>query len=540
MVAQSNQSWCERSRMIREKEQHNHVYKGNVIGQIFDVIQQMSTWKLIIVLVCLIITPSMLVLHCGSLRNREGTTEQSARFTYSMLPPEMTFSLSDHNRRMTWTLTNTRFNTQSRESLESLRTSDRWISRAGMQSRGLFRIVEPTTVRLGMPTALELDVEISWGPPFVNITGECEGNHLLFSVRPPEGTQWSVSYRPLPTPIFLRSDGTRMADPPVMRGTPPNPQSRSEPSAPSIPPAVAVQSPSSEATENAITEASATELQSQSPTMNRVDENVVAEEHPTDSQDYPAIQIVEEVEERPFGTLRVGEIPFSRPLSGGNIVNPIQVDQRPITVDQVTVGGLEDFDERIQRVRQINHARLPGDYGTHSGPRDFRVTNPRVRIELRPQIVITAEEARLRIPPPPITPKPRPPAPPVRLLQPPPLLLNPARDRDRTLRQLNASFHPPLRLITELPESQRVRSIITRTGQIHPPLPVLTDPRDASSTTSPVSSLRTNSEGIRLEITPASMILRSVPEETRSSESSSPSTPASIPAPKNPEEDPEA
>ena len=489
----------------------------------------------------------MLVLQCVSLNQRGGgESHLSARFTYSMLPPEMTFALADHGRRTTWTLSNSHFNTQSRASLASLRQSENWVSNVGITASGVFRVVEPTTVRAGMPMALELNVEISWGPQFVNITGMIDRNHLLFSVRPPEGVRngWVASYRPLPEAVFLRSDGTRM-DEPQRRPSPPVEEQSppvSEPTASSSN-VETTQSPLVEEVASASTEVPLSVLQSQLPSVERVIDSQITEVGASESQEYPAIHIVDESSGLfPFSPVLVGEIPFSRPPSGetNQIVNA-QIDQRPITVDQVTVGGLDDFEERILHVRQMNHARLPNDYGTQSGPRDFRIEARRTRMELRPQITISLEEVRTIIPPPlPVEPKPRPPPPPATLLRPPPRLYssNAERDRMRTLRRLGTDFHPPLRLVSELTAAQMGEARHTRTGRINPPLPYLTDPREAWPADSPLRSLRTTPEGIRLEITPASMVFRSIPEETRSSESSSPPTP--VPVRGNPEDDPEA
>ena len=464
-----------------------------------------------------------------------------------MLPPEMTFVLADHARRTTWTLTNSHFNTQSRASLASLRSSENWVSHVGIKAQGVFRIVEPTTVRVGMPMAMPLDVEISWVPQFVNITGLLDHNHLLFSVRPPEGSRngWSSSRNPIPDPVFLRSDGTRMDEaqrpttPPGVVQSPPV-SNRSAAEASNV---ETTQSPSNEEVASASTDVPLPVLQSQQSSAERVSEPIITEGRPRESQEYPAIEIVEDVNGMyPFGPVLVGEIPFSRPPSGdSNQVSNTQIDQRPITVDQVTVGGTDDFEERILQVRQMNHARLANDYGTHSGSRDFRTEDRRIRIELRPQITISSEAAQMIIPPPiPSQPKPRPPSPPSTLLRPPPQMPHSTaeRDRVRTLRRLGEHFHPPLRLVSELSPNQMVESRQTRTGRIHPPLPYLSDPRQEWPADSPLRSLRTTPEGIRLEITPASMVFRSIPEETRSSESSSHPTP--IPVRGNPEEDPES
>ena len=306
----------------------------------------------------------MLVLHCENLQSREGATRQSGRFTYRMMPPWMEFSLSDHDRRLTWTMSNSQFNTQSRSTLESLQPSRAWVSNVGMRAHGVFRIIEPTTVTPGIPTALEMNVQISWGPEFVNITTEVDGNHLLFSVRPPEGTRngWRESRSPLPLPVFLRSDGTRMTDPPRSQqearvsnhpGTtepaPPvvvisnqAPPSNEEPSSSSN--AVLIQSPPGVENRDVIPPGALSELQSNFQAINQINESITPEGGYVESQDFPAVQIIDQVVATgPFAPLIVGDIPFSRPPQGGTSHEEREVDQRPITIEQVTTGGNGKF-----------------------------------------------------------------------------------------------------------------------------------------------------------------------------------------------------
>ena len=196
--------------------------------------------------------------------------------------------------------------------------------------------------------------------------------------------------------------------------------------------------------------------------------------------------------------------------------------------------------------RLINQVRLDGNYGTHTGNQDYHSRAPpryRTVEQMRPQVYITPEEARMTAPPPPTTPKPPPPERPSRV-RPPPMMPpatndpNPSRDENRrTLRSLSADFHPPLRPISQLTPNHLAVPITTRTGIVHPPLPV-----DVSNQYEvPSSSLRTTPEGIRLEITPAAMVQRLTPEETRSDPAASSSSRSSSPTPSLPPElDPEA
>ena len=88
---------------------------------------------------------------------------------------------------------------------------------------------------------------------------------------------------------------------------------------------------------------------------------------------------------------------------------------------------------------------------------------------------------------------------------------HPAEVNHRVLQALGSDFHPTLRSVQTLANHDRMAPRPTRTGIAHPILPILEDP-SSSSSESPPTPLRTTREGIRLEITPISMVRASNPE----------------------------
>ena len=493
----------------------------------------------------------MLAYWCENLRRNHGSGAFSARFEYEMAPPFMRFQVVDWDAERTWTLENSHFNVQSRASLSSLRPSEAWRMNVGFNASGQFRIVEPATITPRSTMVLQLDCEISWGPEFINITGRIDGNYVLFSMRPPEGTRnaWVESRSEPPRPVYLRSDGSRMNEA----------QTRREPVTPAqviTPPSTVVEPNPPESPD--LSDNRDIEVSSASTDTHPLESRNVADATPMmrlvepitilgdniESHDFPAIQIVEETTGiNMFAPYRVGDIPFSVP--NGNQPRPT-VEQRPITIDDVPLGPGMTFEERMATVRLINAVRLDGNYGTVTGNRDYRTHAPtsyRNVEQLRPQIFITPEEARMTAapPPPPAYAKPPPPPGPPPRIRPPPMFMEVNVSRNeirRTLRSLNENFHPPMNPISQLSPNLLAVPVVTRTGVVHPVLPQ-TD-ASSSSTFSPQSSLRTTPEGIRLEITPVSMVFRSTPEETRSNQASS-SSRSSSPSPSLPPElDPEA
>ena len=128
----------------------------------------------------------MLRYYC---RNFYTTPEEgsqlSADFVWRVVPPWMKFTVIDWNKEETWTLSNTRWNAQSRESLESLQPSERWRMRVGLNGHGIFRAVVPALICEGMTITLDLNVEVSWGSSFINITGKIDNDpedFVLFSL----------------------------------------------------------------------------------------------------------------------------------------------------------------------------------------------------------------------------------------------------------------------------------------------------------------------------------------------------------------------
>ena len=510
----------------------------------------------------------MLSYWCENLRrNHEGCCTLSARFEYEITPPFMSFVVIDWQAERSWRLENSHFNVQSRASLSSLRPSEAWRMNIGFNASGQFRVVEPSVITPRTTMVLQLNCEISWGPEFVNITGEIGGNHVLFSMRPPEGTRngWRESRSEPPRPVFLRSDGTRMNEPPVRRETV-TPPSTITPTTTSVTTPAETQSNPIEVTprpsESPADDSLSVEEEADSPMAETVISRPVADATPMirvteplpggianmESREFPAIQIVEETTGiNMFAPYRVGDIPFSIPSENPANQSRPTVDQRPITIDDIPLDPGMTFDDRMATVRLINSIRLDGNYGTLTGNRDYRHhAPPRFRTveQMRPQIFITPEDAHRHVPPPaPATPKPGPPPAPPRVRPPPvmpPSTNEPTVSREairRTLRSLTSNFHPPLRPISLLSPSLLAVPITTRTGIVNPPLPVSdssSSPHDSSA-----SPLRTTPEGLRLEITPVAMVSRRTPEETRSDPASS--SRSSSPTPSLPPElDPEA
>ena len=103
----------------------------------------------------------------------------------------MKLTAYDYSNRKVWQIRNTHFDAQSRGSLSTLRPSDAWRANVGFRGHGRFVAIMPTTYTHGLDLECDLDVDVRWGPDFVNITGLCDGAWMLYSVRPVEGVgQW--------------------------------------------------------------------------------------------------------------------------------------------------------------------------------------------------------------------------------------------------------------------------------------------------------------------------------------------------------------
>ena len=135
----------------------------------------------------------------------------------------------------------------------------------------------------------------------------------------------------------------------------------------------------------------------------------------------------------------------------------------------------------------------------HATPEPFRVIGPapapviRRRPAFRPPPMMQIPEA---VPPAPSEPRPLPPTFPPAF---PPLITRDGRPVSPI------PIHPRMVSIGFLCRDDLPNPRITRTGTVHPQLPV--DPFEPSS-------LLTTTDGIRLEITPTSMQMRSNPETT--------------------------
>ena len=455
--------------------------------------------------------------YCEEWEGNRQNHRQSADFEFRILPPWFRYTIIDWDERCTWTLTNNHFNLQSRESLESLRPSDSWTLTNGFRANGWFRAIEPATITLGNEIRVWLEVDINWNTAWINITGVVDGNHLLFSMRPPRGrSSWIYGNERPPEPVYLRADGS----PEPIIGQPPEPQAAPDESRSSadVPP-----------------------------------DDDVEDARPYSNQEsfvHAETEIVDEIMAGMMLFMRppVGAIPFSR------ISRPIPnhlrglITQRAITLDELDPYGLLGFEVGMLIVRSINQVRLDENTGTHlppdsvpprpvpvihrngqpviiERPNDLAsITTPpsvptanqlsTLPVLTRPSEAPAPTVGSVFIPPPPVLAKPRPPE------RPPPIRFAPSITIARpsaaqslnfhVLSNIDIHMHPRLQPVTLLPNHLRVPPVITRTGTVHPPLPVIDDSSSVSS--SPPSPLRTTESGIRLEITPVSMMQQSRPE----------------------------
>ena len=269
-----------------------------------------------------------------------------------------------------------------------------------------------------------------------------------------------------------------------------------------------------------------------------------------DSQDYPAVEIIEEITGQDlFTRVFVGPIPFSSPPITHDRENPgpaARVVHRSITLNEIDPHAVYSFDEGMALVRAANHRRLDGNHGTHPAPAGTVSLPPRPE-SVRPLLVRPAPPIFITRPmvssnvfaprtvpvisrrappsfprpiipdPPSISAKPRPPPMPT-YLSPGVRCVNANRLTNRVLSGVDSRFHPTrLMAVDSITEEMRVAPLFCRTGVVHPPLPLLERPSVSSSSSSasysPPSPLRTTPEGIRLEITPTAMVLRNRPEE---------------------------
>ena len=184
----------------------------------------------------------------------------------------------------------------------------------------------PTTYTLGMDWECDLDVEVSWGPAFVNITGNCDGAWMLYSMRPVEGLgQWQRLNRS--PPLAQRTP----AAVPVYTDLPNVSRSGQRASEPS----------------NSSDRIESVSSGSDSPPV------LIA----TNSQEYPAVDIIEEApHSMPFAITHLRDIPFSRPRDPSH--HPRRtIEYRPITVQEFDPHGMLPFELALEFVREENRHR---------------------------------------------------------------------------------------------------------------------------------------------------------------------------------------
>ena len=481
----------------------------------------------------------MLRYFCRDFTGNPRGDRQSAEFMFRPAPPLMTIIIFDYASRETWGIRYECWNAQSRQSLESLRPSDAWRRNCGFDGRGEFRAIRPTSLFDMLPLVLSFNVEVSWFPAFANLTTQIDNSFLLFSVRPESGTGgWTRLHFGPPQVVYIRPEDLLV-----------NHSGQAQTSTVNV-------------------SAPVTLVQ---VTQNNTVTNQAPVEPSRGSNDPPPpeVEIIEEAPRNlPFSRPALDAIPFTHPPFGGqenhSAITRMHAVQRPITLEEFDPMGMLPFELAMQFVREENAARLGAHFGTRLAPvnsvqrdgnygaliRPIRNTppenhpiiqeiNPDTSSRPSPEIILepvstpvvlgtqnstrlapipitssvanpVSTEARpIVIPKPPSTPKPRPPPfLPGQL----PLISRPRLTPSmaltmRTISNLSARFHPRLRTIEYLRPDQLVEPCVTRTGAVNPVLPKA-NPITSTSYGTPPSSLRTTSEGIRLEITPEAMIQR--------------------------------
>lgn len=147
-----------------------------------------------------------------------------------------------------------------------------------------------------MTTTSQLNADVSRGEAeFLNVTCAIDGGRVLFPVLPPGGSRggWNESRCPIPTAVYLRSDGSRINDTREPRHAGPD-SSRPNTTEPSAPITDPPQSPHGVASTSAIAHAPMPANNSTLPPMQRIEEPVIPASDGVDSQDYHHIRIIEE------------------------------------------------------------------------------------------------------------------------------------------------------------------------------------------------------------------------------------------------------
>lgn len=511
----------------------------------------------------------MLRYFCRDFTGNAQGNRQSMEFVFRPMPPLMTIIIYDYGTRETWGIRQLCWNAQSRQSLASLRAVEAWRSNCGFDGHGEFRAISPTSLIDELPLVLSFDVEVSWFPGFANLTTQIGTTFSLFSVRPESGTGgWTRLQFGPPNVEYITSQ-----DIANHLGRPDRP-------------VVSVTAPVTLVQVNQHTVVT---------TAGSADASRGSNDPPP-----PDVEIIEEVPRSvPFSRPALEAIPYSNHPHGGQENNSaiirMHAVQRPITLEEFDPLGMLPFELAMQFVREENAARLGAHYGTRLASvnfvamsenhgtavrtrRDNQSENRPIIQEILPEVnnqssheiipepvsnpavLVTETPTRLApapitapvvdsipivpqptvVPRPPATPKPMPP--PFRPTQLPLISrprLTPAMALTMSsISNLSARFHPRLRTIEYLRPDQLAESRVTRTGTVNPPLPKA----DSISTTtygSPPSSLRTTPEGIRLEITPVSMVLQTQPENHVPSTTETSESPPADERPSSPELNPD-
>ena len=348
----------------------------------------------------------------------------------------------------------------------------------------MFRAIMPTTPTITLPLALNLDVELSWGPIFLNITTQVRSDWLLWSTR---AGMWVESTDGPPLLEFLQ---------------PPNNQDTARP----VPPRPAVE----------ITDVTTT----QDPSAGSS----------TDQSPVGPVEIIEEViSTNAFQRNQPGGIPYAQPPILPNAVVVVPRVNNAITLNEVNQDGLMSFDEGMALVREENRRRDERISRNHENRRNVTIEYLRPPEPGRSSVRPVRPPPRLEVlshpavPDPPSSPKPPPPDRPPTLIN---SMLRPLRsmrphgphcnqtrmiENARIIDDLDNRFHPTLLPVARLQPNQLVEARPTRTGTVNPPLPSYNQAFLTAG--SPADPLRTTTHGIRLEITPAAMISRTPPEE---------------------------
>ena len=400
--------------------------------------------------------------YCDHFTGNQGGSEQSAEMSFRSLPPLLVFTLWDHDTRQTWQLYNTRLNFQSRDSLRTLRNHDAWEIGRGFEGRGLFRAIEPTQSSTVLPLAIMLNVEISWDPVFLNITGQSGNDWLLWSTR---AGAWAQPNHPPPLLVYLQANPI---NPPEGRTT-----------------HVRI-TEVNERNEFRRTRPQANEIMDVSRSSTDVDHDEVPQQAARSNPDPVVVEVIQEA--------------------------PINHRTAPDTVPIENGSSLVVSNQPPNPAIMLNDLQAPHAIAVR--PRQA-ADNQLVNQNVRERVTIGTPKTMLRRPPPmfvntvpqmPASPKPRPPNPPStthhRILE-----------NNQILRTLDVNFHPRLMSVGGLSPGHFSNARPPQAGMINPPLPIL----DHFARTYPKApeSLRTTEQGIRLEITPAAMSLREPPEEQR-------------------------